>query len=197
MEKNAFHLMPPYTLQYFIHSCTSSTPTGGPQNVLSSSKAAYWTTGSGTNHELVLQLRNPCLVTSVDIDNKGVSELKVDISLTNERNSFVPVLQKSLPLNKKTCLSISNLPAQFIRLLCISGTPISIFQITVRGYIIQNITGNFAKLVCPNPQTPPLYYSTTHGVRDERKDPGKFPNSQCIPKKSRPENATAAFQIGS
>jgi len=173
--------MPSQALPYTIKSCTTSTPTGIPQNILTETKAAYWTTGSGKNHQLILELKETALVSTIEIQNKGVTKIAIFNSLTNAKHSYIPVLRQSIPMNRKSSLNLSSLPTRFIKILCEEGNPCSIYHITVMGYPTDTVPKTFANLVCPQENETPLYYSTTHGVRDERKDATKngiYPRAQ-------------------
>ena len=74
------------------------------------------------------------IVSIVEIDNNSLSKVSISLSLTGKKNSYVEVVTNyTVPHNKAKSITTGSFPAQFIKITCIRGTPISIKAIKVYG----------------------------------------------------------------
>ena len=93
------------------------------------------------NHEIILRLASPHLVSVLELDNKTASSVSISISVTDDKNSAFTLVVNKKPLKSKHVQSIGlgTLPASYIKLMFHKGSPIiHINEIFIYGCRIES-----------------------------------------------------------
>jgi hypothetical protein len=105
------------------------------------SKGKVWSSGSGTRHELVIQLKESALIGWIKVGNKSTSSMELFVSWDNEQKdgeSFVSCYQDhKMPHNKTILYPAGYLPCRFVKIRCLTGTPVSLNEIQLIGVSIK------------------------------------------------------------
>ena len=75
------------------------------------------------NHEIILRLASPHLVSVLELDNKTSASVSISISVTDDRNSAFTLVVDKKPLKNNYVQSIGmgTLPASYIKLIFHKG----------------------------------------------------------------------------
>ncbi len=120
---------------YRLVTVTAEEITHGVKNICTYDRSSYWSVSSGVNHEIVIELALTSLVGYVQITNKCTSSIEIAVALSdNKRDAYVTVRSDPrMPHNKPITYNAGFLPARYIRLRMLRGTPVSLYSVKILG----------------------------------------------------------------
>jgi len=106
------------------------------QNLLKPGKKTCWSTGSGLNHEIVLTITSPCLLGYVKLLNRSVSHVEIYMAMHDVPSQYVKVHHDlHCPHNKSVMYPVGFLPCRYVKIKCVRGTPIALFNVSLIGVL--------------------------------------------------------------
>ena len=171
--------------QLKLSSVTVSSSLYGAPKLTEDGVFEDWTTRNPTisedvgfgAKEAVVMLKLPfiCLLSTVILENRGTSQVTVQVSTKKKASSFLTVFDNMrLPHDRSTSLDIGHVPCKFVRLICHRGNPIGIERLSCHGITLTDLRMHCSPALAPLLFDKPLGILFDGAVTDEAVQSNKF-----------------------
>lgn len=152
-----------------IHSVSRSTTAAyncSPERMLepkNSPTDSSWITYAQFSHlncpHVTFQLGSKSLLSYVELHNMQTSAVTIQVGMKEGKHNFITIKENyKLARNRINEIPIGHIPCRFVRLICLSGKPVSINQIRFNGISTLNVNDRMG------PSTEYLLYKATENI---------------------------------
>ncbi|KAL5560831.1 hypothetical protein UlMin_037042 [Ulmus minor] len=134
-------------LAFKVKAMSRESPSQKAAQVLDPDLRTHWSTATNTKEWILLELKEPCLLSHLRIHNKSVLEWEISVGLRYKPEAFVKVRPRCEAPRRDITYPMNYTPCRYVRISCLRGNPIAIFFIQLIGVSVTGLEPEFQPVV--------------------------------------------------